>query len=160
MVTGIVAAAGRGRRFGAPENKVFAPLAGRTVLHWSLKTLQDCPEVDALVVVAHPDDLERVREIAAAFPKFHAVCAGGAERYESVRNALRAVPPGTELVAVHDGARPLVPSALVSEVIAAARETGAALPATPVSDTLKRSTDGADTRETVARSELYAVQTP
>jgi 2-C-methyl-D-erythritol 4-phosphate cytidylyltransferase/2-C-methyl-D-erythritol 2,4-cyclodiphosphate synthase len=160
MVTGIVAAAGRGRRFGAPENKVFAPLAGRTVLHWSLKALQDCSEVDALVVVAHADDLERVREIAAAFPKLHAVCAGGAERYKSVRNALRAVPSNTDLVAVHDGARPLVPSALVAEVVAAARETGAALPATPVSDTLKRSLDGKDTRETVSRAELYAVQTP
>lgn len=160
MVTGIVAAAGRGRRFGAPENKVFAPLAGRTVLHWSLQALEECPAIDALVVVAHPDDLERVREIAGVFSKLHAVCAGGAERYDSVRNALRSVPVNTDLVAVHDGARPLVPSSLVEAVIAAAQQHGAALPATPVSDTLKRSASGEETRETVSRAELYAVQTP
>jgi 2-C-methyl-D-erythritol 4-phosphate cytidylyltransferase / 2-C-methyl-D-erythritol 2,4-cyclodiphosphate synthase len=160
MVTAIVAAAGKGRRFGAPENKIFAPLAGRSVLHWSLKALSDCPEVDALVIVTAADDLEGVREIAAPFPKLHAVCEGGAERSDSVRNALEAVPAGTELVAVHDGARPLATPALISAVIHAARETGAALPATPVSDTVKRSADGRDTRETVDRRELYGVQTP
>ncbi len=160
MVTGIVAAAGRGRRFGAPDNKVFAPLAGRTVLHGSLSALQDCPEIDALVVVAGAEDLDRVRAIAGGYSKLHAVCEGGAERYDSVWNALQAVPPGTEIVAIHDGARPLTSPDLVSACVAAARETGAALPATPVSDTLKRSENGVDTRETVDRSRLYGVQTP
>ncbi|HTE21234.1 MAG TPA: 2-C-methyl-D-erythritol 4-phosphate cytidylyltransferase [Armatimonadota bacterium] len=160
MVTAIVAAAGKGRRFGAPENKVFAPLAGRTVLHWTLAGLAACADVDAVVVVTGADDLERVREIASPFAGVHAVCEGGAERYDSVWNALLAVPAGTELVAVHDGARPLATPALISSVIAAARATGAALPATPVSDTVKRSADGVETRETVDRRELYAVQTP
>jgi 2-C-methyl-D-erythritol 4-phosphate cytidylyltransferase / 2-C-methyl-D-erythritol 2,4-cyclodiphosphate synthase len=160
MLTGILAAAGRGRRFGATENKVFAPLAGKTVLHWSAAALAVCAEVDALVFVAAAEDLERVREIAAAFPRTHAVCEGGAERCDSVWNALRAVPASTEWVAVHDGARPLTSPHLVSRVIAAALEAGAALPATPVSDTLKRSPEGRETRETVDRRELYGVQTP
>jgi 2-C-methyl-D-erythritol 4-phosphate cytidylyltransferase/2-C-methyl-D-erythritol 2,4-cyclodiphosphate synthase len=160
MVTAIVAAAGKGRRFGAPENKVFAPLAGRTVLHWSLQALQACPDVDGILLVASAEDLDRVREIAGGFPKTRGVCEGGAERCDSVWNALQAVPPGTEIAAIHDGARPLVSPTLVSAMIAAARESGAALPATPVSDTLKRSEDGASTRETVDRRGLYAVQTP
>lgn len=160
MVTGIVAAAGKGRRFGASENKVFAPLRGRTVLHHSLDALARCPDVDRLVIVTAADDLERVREIAGSFTKVHAVCEGGAERYHSVRNALAQVPEGTELVAIHDGARPLISPALVSAVVQAARESGAALPATAVSDTLKRSPDGNATVETVDRRTLYGVQTP
>lgn len=160
MVTAIVAAAGKGRRFGAPENKVFAPLAGHSVLHWTLTGLSTCATIDALVLVTSADDLERVREIAALFPKVHTVCEGGAERADSVWNALQAVPDGTELVAVHDAARPLAGQDLLSAVIEAARTFGAALPATPVSDTLKRSADGTQTLETVDRRELFGVQTP
>ncbi len=160
MVTAVVAAAGRGRRFGAPENKIFAPLAGKTVLDHALAALSACREIDYLVIVTGAEDLGRVRRIAVSFPKVHAVCEGGAERYESVINALHAVPPGTDLVAVHDGARPLVSPTLISAVVRAARESGAALPATPVSDTVKRSPDGRSTLETVDRRELYAVQTP
>jgi 2-C-methyl-D-erythritol 4-phosphate cytidylyltransferase/2-C-methyl-D-erythritol 2,4-cyclodiphosphate synthase len=160
MVTAIVAAAGRGRRFGAPENKIFAPLAGRTVLEWTLSTLEASPAIDAIVVVTGSEDLARVSEAAAAFPSVHAVCEGGAERYDSVWNALQAVPEATELVAVHDAARPLVSQELIAAVVAAARADGAALPATPVSDTLKRSNDGRTTLETVDRKPLYGVQTP
>ena len=160
MVTAIVAAAGRGKRFGAPENKVFAPLRGRPVLRWSLEVLAECADVDAIVVTTGAEDLERVRRLTAGFPKFHTVCPGGAERGDSVWNALQSVPGGTDIVAVHDGARPLVSAALVSAVIAAARETGAAIPATPVSDTLKHSVDGADSRNTVDRRGLFAAQTP
>src|SRR3569833_2683397 len=113
MVTAIVAAAGRGRRFGVFVFLIFAPLAGRTVLHKTLEVLSaSC--VDALVVVTGEDDLARVREIAAAFPKVRAVCLGGAERSNSVWNALHAVPAGTSLVAVHDAARPLVSLELIA----------------------------------------------
>jgi 2-C-methyl-D-erythritol 4-phosphate cytidylyltransferase/2-C-methyl-D-erythritol 2,4-cyclodiphosphate synthase len=160
MVTGIVAAAGRGRRFGAPDNKVFAPLHGRTVLHWSIDALVRSGVVDALVLVTGAEDLTRVHEAAAAFSAPIQVVAGGAERYDSVWNALQAVPAGTEWVAIHDGARPLVRPELVRDCVAAARESGAALPAYPVSDTLKRSGDGRETVETVERGGLFAVQTP
>ncbi|MFN3649052.1 MAG: 2-C-methyl-D-erythritol 4-phosphate cytidylyltransferase [Armatimonadota bacterium] len=160
MVTAIVAAAGRGRRFGAPENKVFAALAGRPVLAWTLQALQTAAGIDAIIVVTAEEDLERVREIAAGFPKTHTVCQGGAERYDSIQNALAHVPAGTELVAVHDGARPLATPRLIDACVAAARESGAALPATPVADTVKRSDDGETTRETVDRRALYGVQTP
>jgi len=160
MVTAIVAAAGKGRRFGAPENKVFARLAGHSVLYWTLTGLSACAAIDALVLVTSTDDLEQVSQIAAPFPKVHAVCEGGAERSDSVWNALQALPDGTEFVAVHDAARPLVSQELLTAVIEAAREHAAALPATPVSDTLKRSTDGRQTLETVDRRTLYGVQTP
>lgn len=160
MVTAIVAAAGRGRRFGAPENKVFAPLAGATVLDHTLLSLERCDAVDAVLVVTGEDDLARVEQIARGHGKVTGVCLGGAERYDSVWNALQAVPAETEIVAVHDAARPLASPALIAAVVADARAHGAALPATPVSDTVKRSLDGISALETVDRRELYAVQTP
>lgn len=160
MVTCILAAAGRGRRFGAPENKIFAPLAGATVLDHTLGALERCDAVDAIVIVTGEDDLARVEEIAASHRKVTRVCPGGAERYDSVWNALQSVPPETEIVAVHDAARPLASPAVIAAVVADARAHGAALPATPVSDTVKRSSDGQSTLETVDRRELYAVQTP
>lgn len=160
MVTAIVAAAGRGQRFGAPENKVFARLAGRTVLEWSLEALSGCPDVETIVVVTGAEDRQRVEGLCRSFERVCSVCEGGAERSDSVQSALSAVPPATTVVAIHDGARPLVSAALVGACIAAAREHGAALPATPVSDTVKRSVDGLFTLETVERRALYAVQTP
>jgi 2-C-methyl-D-erythritol 4-phosphate cytidylyltransferase/2-C-methyl-D-erythritol 2,4-cyclodiphosphate synthase len=159
MVTAIVAAAGRGRRFGAPENKIFAPLVGYTVLQQSVAALRQCPAVDAIVVVTAAEDLKRVREQCTGLG-VHAVCEGGAERYDSVWNALQAVPDSTEFVAVHDAARPLVSQELIAAVVEAARVDGAALPATPLSDTVKRSADGRTTLETVDRKPLYGVQTP
>jgi 2-C-methyl-D-erythritol 4-phosphate cytidylyltransferase/2-C-methyl-D-erythritol 2,4-cyclodiphosphate synthase len=160
MVTAIVAAAGRGHRFGAPDNKVFAPLAGATVLDHTLRALERCDAIDVIVIVTGEEDVARVQQIAAGHAKVTGVCRGGAERYDSVWNALQAVPEATEIVAVHDAARPVASPALVAAVIADARSHGAALPATPVSDTVKRSADGISAGETVDRRELYTVQTP
>jgi 2-C-methyl-D-erythritol 4-phosphate cytidylyltransferase / 2-C-methyl-D-erythritol 2,4-cyclodiphosphate synthase len=160
MLGAIVAAAGKGRRFGAGENKVFSLLCGRPILHWTLDALARSPEVDGILIVTGAEDRARAAEIGAAFPKVLGTCEGGAERTDSVRNALEALPPHLEWVAVHDGARPLVSAALVQSVYLAAREAGAAVPALPLTDTLKHSDDGRSTRETVDRSRLYAVQTP
>jgi 2-C-methyl-D-erythritol 4-phosphate cytidylyltransferase / 2-C-methyl-D-erythritol 2,4-cyclodiphosphate synthase len=160
MVTAIVAAAGRGRRFGAPENKIFAPLGGATVLDNTLRGLERCAAIDAILIVTAEEDVVRVEQIAGGHAKVVCVCRGGAERCDSVWNALQAVPEETTLVAVHDAARPLASPALIAAVIADARTHGAALPATPVSDTVKRSADGIRALETVDRRELYAVQTP
>src|SRR5207237_8434934 len=109
MVTAVVAAAGRGTRFGAAENKVFAVLAGRSLLYWTLSALQRSPSISAAVVATGSDARERVRATIAegSFGKVVAICEGGAERHETVWKALQAVPPETELVAVHDAARPL-----------------------------------------------------
>lgn len=160
MVTAILAAAGRGRRFGAPESKVFAHLAGTSVLRRSLLMLEACPSVDAAVVVCGSADLDRAQAEAAGCSRVVAICAGGEERHHSVVNALAAVPSRTEWVAVHDAARPLCSTALFEAVIAAARGTGAALPALPITDTLKYSADGRTALQTVPRAGLYSVQTP
>lgn len=160
MVTAVVAAAGRGRRFGAGSNKVFSLLSGRPILDHTLAAVTACPEVGAVVVVTGREDLSRAAALAANWPKVVEVCEGGQERTDSIRNALARIPETTEWVAVHDGARPLATPALFRRTIEAARAHGAALPGLPVTDTLKRSSNGEDLHETVDRRGLYTVQTP
>ena len=143
-VWAVVVAAGSGNRFGAP--KQFEPLLGRRVLDWSVETARE--SCDGVVVVLPPDRLEP------------GAVAGAATRSGSVRAGLAAVPDDAAVVVVHDGARPLATSALFVRVIGAVVDgADAAIPAVPVTDTVKRVADGR-VIETLARRELVAVQTP
>lgn len=148
----VVVAAGSGTRFGAP--KQFAPLRGRSVLEWSLVTAR---RACAGVVLVLPS--ERTADPDPAW-KADAVVAGGETRSASVRAGLDAVPVTAGVVAVHDAARPLAPLELWQAVIAAV-ESGAdaAIPATAVTDTVKKVGDGGHLI-TLDRSRLVAVQTP
>jgi 2-C-methyl-D-erythritol 4-phosphate cytidylyltransferase/2-C-methyl-D-erythritol 2,4-cyclodiphosphate synthase len=158
----IVAAAGRGSRFGAGRNKVFSLLGGRPLLYWSLRALELAPSIHDVVIAAGGEDQAAVAALVreAGFQKVRGLCEGGAERPDTVRSGLRELPPAAAFVAVHDGARPLARVTLVESLVAAARAHGAAVPALPVADTLKRSADGVNARETVDRSGLFTVQTP
>jgi 2-C-methyl-D-erythritol 4-phosphate cytidylyltransferase/2-C-methyl-D-erythritol 2,4-cyclodiphosphate synthase len=158
-VRAVVVAAGRGARFGG--DKLSRPIAGRPVLRWALGAFEACPEIDAvtLVVAAENREASAAWVAEAGFTRVTTVCAGGAERQESVLQGLRASPPAT-WVAVHDGARPLVTPALIQACLAAAREHGAAAPALPVVDTLKRLDPEGRMRETVDRRAFLAIQTP
>jgi len=160
MVTAIIAAAGRGTRMGAAFNKVLLPLAGRPILLRTIEALERCKEIEAIVLVTGREDLGAVEGLVDGHAKVSAVVEGGAARCDSVVRGLSVLPPGTEWVAVHDGARPMVSPQLVSALVAAVRETGAAIPALPVSDTVKRSKDGRTVSGAADRAELRAVQTP
>lgn len=159
-VGAVVPAAGHGTRFGSAENKIWASIGGRTLLEWTLTALQSHPRIDGIVLVGAQDELERLRESAAAFEKVFAVVAGGATRQESVGRGLAALPEACEIVLVHDAARPGVSQALISRVLEAAERHGAAIPGLPVGDTLKRVTEEGVVVETIPRAGLWAVQTP
>jgi len=159
-VTAILAAAGAGVRFGGADSKLFAPLAGQPILLWSFRALLASPSISDVVVVASRADRERVTALLAGEPRLRAICQGGAERCDSVRNALAHVAESAEYVAVHDAARPAASPALIERVIAAARAHRAAAPALPVTDTLKHSLDGTQTLATQDRREFFTVQTP
>lgn len=136
----VVAAAGAGLRMGAGENKVYLSLLGRPVLFWSLKALQDSAAVDWIVVVTDENSVERcVEEVVSRYglSKVKKVVPGGATRRESVLRGLLQVPDGTELVVVHDGARPLASPELVDTVVEVAAVEGACIPAVEVVDTVK-----------------------
>ena len=144
-------------------------LGGRSVLERTLTAFDSHPSLQAIVLVAGEEELERVRQVAAAFPKVIAVVAGGETRTESVRNGLEALPAEIEIVLVHDAARPLVSAALIERVIQACVTVGAAVPGLPLSDTVKRvDTEGrvqstiprTATMNGVALSGLTSVQTP
>lgn len=155
-VAAIVVAAGEGRRFGSP--KQFALLCGRSVLEWSLAAFEAHPRVGEIVLVL-PDEALGPR-FTAAFAKVRSVVRGGARRQDSVQAGFsRLDRHRTDIVLVHDGARPLVGDALIRRVIREAGEHGAAVPALPVEDTVKEGAGGRVVR-TVDRSSLYRVQTP
>ena len=147
-VWGIVVAAGRGDRFGAP--KQFCDLGGTRVVDRAVDAVARA--CDGGVVVVLPPGTQ--------WDGPGTPVDGGATRSESVRCGLAVVPDGADIVVVHDAARPLASPALFDAVTAAVRDgAAAAVPALPVSDTLKR-VDGDQVVETVDRAQLVAVQTP
>ncbi len=144
-------------------------LGGRSVLERTLTAFETHPALQAIVLVAGPEELERVRQVAAAFPKVIAVVAGGETRSQSVRNGIDALPPEIEIVLVHDAARPLVSSDIIDRVLEASARVGAAVPGLPLSDTVKRVDADGRVQATIPRtaeiegitmSGLTAVQTP
>jgi 2-C-methyl-D-erythritol 4-phosphate cytidylyltransferase len=158
MVTGLVLAAGRSTRMGAGPNKQFLDLLGRPLLHYSLAAFQQCAAVDAIVIVRRPDYAAQAEAIGRAFPKVTGYTDGGPERQDSVWNGLQKVTG--DIVAVHDGARPLVTPALIEATIASARQHGTGIAATKVVDTMKEATPDRLVERTVDRTKLWAVQTP
>ncbi len=162
MVTAIVLAAGRSTRMGGGPNKQFIDLLGKPIIWYSLTAFELCGAVDAVILVRRPDYAQEAEQIVRefGFHKVVAVADGGIERQNSVWNGLEKCDPATEIVAVHDGARPLVTAALIQSTIASARSFGTGIAATKVVDTLKEANDDKTVVRTVDRTKLWAVQTP
>jgi 2-C-methyl-D-erythritol 4-phosphate cytidylyltransferase len=162
MVTAIVLAAGRSTRMGGGLNKQFIELLGKPIIWYSLTAFELCGAVDAVVLVRSPDYAREAEQVVRehGFHKVVAVTDGGAERQNSVWNGLEKCDPATEIVAVHDGARPLVTAALIQSTIASARSFGTGIAATKVVDTIKEANDDKTVVRTVDRIRLWAVQTP
>jgi 2-C-methyl-D-erythritol 4-phosphate cytidylyltransferase len=155
LVAGLVPAAGRGERLGGGVPKALREVGGRPLLTWAVDAL--LPICDVVVVAAPPELLAAVR---AAVPSA-LVVAGGAERSDSVRACLAALPPEVRYVLVHDAARPLAPTALAAAVLAALRAgADAVVPVLPVSDTIKSVDSDGWVTATPDRAALRIVQTP
>jgi 2-C-methyl-D-erythritol 4-phosphate cytidylyltransferase len=159
----IIPAAGKSTRFGGLEKKPFVSLDGRPVWLRAAELFWNRPDVSKVYLVVGPDDRDDFRSRFGHLLAFAnaQVVTGGAERFESVANALAVVPADIAFVAVHDAVRPLTPPALVDQVFAEAFRNGAAMLAHPVADTLKRVEEGTNrVVETVARGGLWQAQTP
>ena len=153
--TALIAAAGSGERLGAGGPKALVPLGGRPMLQWSLDAFAAASTIGAAVVAA-PPELAGGLDAGGA-----AVVAGGETRSQSVALALEAVE--TELVVVHDAARPLVTAGLIDAVVGALdadEEADGVVAAAPVTDTIKQVGEGSAVERTLDRSALWAVQTP
>ena len=158
----ILPAAGRSSRFHDKEKKPFANLDGRAVWLRAAELFIARGDVVQCLIVIDKGDEEMVRRRYGANLAFMNVqlVLGGAERFESVANALKAVQPQAEFVAIHDAVRPCVTEEQVSAVFAQAAKTGAALLAAPVHDTVKRVDDKHRVLGTMPRQGLWLAQTP
>lgn len=156
----VIVAGGSSRRMGF--NKLTAELEGRPVLAWSVAAFNDCPAVDAIVLVCAASARGELEKIAreAAPVKLQAVVEGGAHRHLSVAEGLEAVASDASMIAVHDAARPLVDGTMIERCLETARNTGAAACARRVNDTLKRINDEGFIIDSVDRTNLWAVETP
>jgi 2-C-methyl-D-erythritol 4-phosphate cytidylyltransferase len=155
----IVVAGGSGRRFGGAVAKQFQPLGGRPMLAVTASRFVGLPGLARLVVVASPEAFEQCRAILTPIGLPFTLAAAGMERQHSVASGVAVVDEQCAIIAVHDAARPLVRPQDVVACIDAARATGAAILATPVSDTVKRVRDDRIVG-TVARADLWLAQTP
>jgi len=156
----ILVAAGRGERMGAARPKAFLALQGQSLLLRASRAFDAAASVDALIAVVPAEEVANTREMLAPIGKPCQVVAGGERRQDSVRQGLRAAPAGfTGVVLVHDAARPLVDPTLIDAVAQQAHRQGAAIPALPLVDTIKR-VEAGHVVETLERSVLFAAQTP
>lgn len=156
----VVVAAGQSRRM-AGVDKIFAPLLGVALIAHAVEALEACSIVSELVLVLSPDKIDLGEGLATkrGWSKVTSICPGGRRRQDSVRLGLERLSP-CSWVAVHDGARPCIRADLLERGMAAAQETGAAVAAVPVKDTIKVVDSSGIVESTPHRDRLWMVQTP
>lgn len=163
-VTAIIVAAGAGRRIGGATAKTYLPIAGRPLILRTLDRIFATPAVSDVVLVVAPGDVDYCRDLLAADASLKGrACdlqAGGATRQQSVRCGLVKLAAATDLVMIHDGARPFVSAALIGRCIQAAAARGAAVVGLPVRDTIKQVGLDGYVQSTPERTGLWEIQTP
>ena len=154
----VIVAAGSASRMGGID-KVMAPLGGEPMILRTVRTFQNCGAIKEIVIVTREDLILPITELCGGFDKVRAVVRGGDSRQASVKLGLSTFTDKMELVAVHDGARPLVSEAVIDRTIRAAHTYGGAAPVVSVKDTIKVF-EGGFIASTPDRETLRAVQTP
>lgn len=162
MTSAIIVAAGRGTRMGPNIDKLFLEVSGATVVTHTWKRFDATACIDEIILVVRDGLQSAFEEIAATFQprKPYRFAIGGKERQDSVWNGLQSISASADIVAIQDAARPCTPVDLITATVQAARETGAAVAAQRVTDTIKASADGRNITQHLDRSRLWAVQTP
>ncbi|TAN41121.1 MAG: 2-C-methyl-D-erythritol 4-phosphate cytidylyltransferase [Nitrospirae bacterium] len=172
-VVAVVPAAGLGSRFAQGRRKTFHMLSGKPVVAHVLETFQNCGAIDEIVPVFRADELPEGEKIAKSFgiTKAKTFVAGGRERQDSIYNALKTISDGNAVVAIHDGARPLITQDVIVRCISGLNGCDGVIAAVPVKDTIKEAVgsrqsavDSPDEQiivsKTLDRSVLWSVQTP
>ncbi len=154
----VIVAAGNASRMGGID-KIMAPLGDDPVIVHTVRAFNQCDAIREIIVVTRQDLLEPIMDLCAGFEKVRGVVVGGTDRPQSVQAGINALSSKVRLVAVQDGARPLVSCEVIDRTVRAANTYGAAAPAIPVKDTIKVVTGGVVTA-TPDRKRLQAVQTP
>lgn len=162
MIVGIIPAAGMGTRMvGSAQNKLFLTLKGTSILILTLKAL-DSFGIDHFILAVREEEMAFVRNLINS-EKWNAsfdFIVGGKERQDSIENALRSLPEKSEMVVVHDGARPFIDVTTYQNTLLEAQKTGAAIAAVPTKDTVKKVGRDQWVETTYDRSEIWLTQTP
>ncbi|WP_294153979.1 2-C-methyl-D-erythritol 4-phosphate cytidylyltransferase [uncultured Clostridium sp.] len=161
MVSAIVLAGGRGKRMGSVQSKQYIDLNGRPILYYTLNRFINNNNIDKVILVIPEDELELCqREVLDKYNlKVDSIALGGKERQDSVYNGLRKA-EGSDIVLIHDGARPFVSEKIIDDGIRYAELYGAAAPGVMPKDTIKVKNTESFSVETPERRRLVAVQTP
>lgn len=159
----VVLAAGQGKRMNAAVHKQYILLNGKQILYYSLKTLEDCPFMDEVILVTGKDDMDYCRkEIVDKYglSKVKKIVPGGAERYHSVYEGLKAVGEDCTYVYIHDGARPFLDQEILERSRREVLRSQACVVGMPVKDTIKISDGDGTAVDTPRRELVWMIQTP
>ncbi len=160
-ITAIIAAAGQGSRMGG-QGKQFKDLEGKPIVGWALTVFEESDLIDEIILVVNEKDMSRAKKTVEdlKIKKIKKIIEGGKERQDSVFAGIKEVKPDTDIVIIHDGARPFVTKEIISRAVNDAKEHGAAVVAVPAIDTIKSSKKGNLVQETIDRTNLWLIQTP
>lgn len=162
-VSAIIVAAGKGKRMERDYNKQYIPLGDRPVLAHTLQRFEKHEMIDEIIVVVAKGEVEFCRENISKkykMSKVHKIIEGGKERYHSVYKGIKAVSKESEVIVIHDGARPFVTDHIIKESILSALSYGCAIVGMPVKDTIKIIDPKGFVKDTPKREYLWLVQTP
>lgn len=161
MVSAIILAGGRGKRMEAGISKQFILIKGKPILYYTLERFINCSLIDEIILVLPKDEIEYCKkEVINKYSlKVDKIIEGGKERQDSVFNALKSL-NDSNIVLIHDGARPFVSKEIIENGIKYAKQYGAAAPGVMPKDTIKVRDENGFSSETLDRSKLIAIQTP
>ena len=161
LVSAIILAGGRGKRMGSDISKQFIEIDGKPILYYTLKRFIDSKTINEIILVLPKDEIEYC--ISNVLDKYNLkvskIVEGGKERQDSVYNGLKEV-ENSDIVLIHDGARPFVKERIIEEGITFAKEYGAAAPGVMPKDTIKVIDNNGFSKETPDRNTLVSIQTP
>jgi 2-C-methyl-D-erythritol 4-phosphate cytidylyltransferase len=158
----IIPAAGSGKRLNNKQKKQYLEIHGKPLLFYTLHIFQKSEHIDEIVIVAPKGNIEHTRKKIVDKFNFHkvkCVVEGGEKRQDSVLNGFNNVSPDTDIVVIHDAARPLINIDMIDKVIQSAKDNGSTIAAVPVTDTLKMALDGV-VKNTFPRENFWRAQTP
>ena len=159
--TAVILAAGLGKRMQAGHNKQFIEICGQSILTHTLTVFAQIPEIAKIVLVVRAGEEDTCQNMIPEIAENKTVLAiGGKERQDSVHNGIRAITWECEYILIHDGARPLVTEEVIRRTLLAAQNSGAAICAVPVKDTIKQADSDGNVLATIPRESLWAAQTP
>lgn len=162
-IVALIAAAGKGKRMNTRISKPFIPIFGKPILAYTIEKFEKCRLIDKIYLTVNSEEKELCSRnviIKYNFSRVQELVDGGETRQDSVYNGLKALDKDTDIVVIHDGARPLIEETLIRDSIEKAQKYGAAIAAIPIKDTVKKSENNFFINKTLNREEIWRAQTP